>query len=319
MLKALPRIGIVILHYGDRALTLRCLDYLDCQEHQGFVEEIVIVNNEMNKELTKAVKEHPLRPTVLVPERNLGFAQGNNWAVEYGTRQGWTHIWFLNNDTQVENGCLAQLIKTSQAYQNEVVLSPVIQHPKNPQGCYAPIPPESGPGQALEKGDKKPFSAQNLIIYDYGGYIRWGFGQTRHIHFETKQEVYGLFQRDFVSGCALFVPMIIWKQIGPFREDYFLYLEDVEWCLRAKKQKVMIAVDARAEIFHWGSQSITPIKKLLYSWRNNLKLVWEYWPRKKKITAIFTTFLFYSFIIFKFQVNGFTRRIANSRESDIRS
>jgi GT2 family glycosyltransferase len=39
----------------------------------------------------------------------------------------------------------------------------------------------------------------------------------------------------YVSGCCALVRAQAWRDIGPFREDYFAYYEDVEWCMRARQ------------------------------------------------------------------------------------
>src|SRR5207245_7099058 len=44
-------------------------------------------------------------------------------------------------------------------------------------------------------------------------------------------------QVDWAPGCALFVNAETWSQIGPLDETYFLYLEDLDWCLGARLRK----------------------------------------------------------------------------------
>jgi GT2 family glycosyltransferase len=40
---------------------------------------------------------------------------------------------------------------------------------------------------------------------------------------------------DWATGCALFLSVETFNQLGPMDEAYFLYLEDVDWCLRATR------------------------------------------------------------------------------------
>src|SRR5438552_2415216 len=39
---------------------------------------------------------------------------------------------------------------------------------------------------------------------------------------------------DYIAGCCLLVRTSAWGELGGFRDDFFLYYEDAEWCLRAR-------------------------------------------------------------------------------------
>lgn len=70
-------------------------------------------------------------------------------------------------------------------------------------------------------------SSQSKKIKDFGGVIDWIFG--RNIHAYKKQEI------DYLSGACLFAHPLIFKRVNFFDEGYFLYYEDVDFCLRVKK------------------------------------------------------------------------------------
>ena len=78
---------IVILHYGDWALTERCLAALGCDE------PVTVVMNAPGPDVDGV--------RVLRPPRNLGFAAGCNLAAEGVTDD---LLCFLNNDTVPEPG-----------------------------------------------------------------------------------------------------------------------------------------------------------------------------------------------------------------------
>ena len=55
---------------------------------------------------------------------------------------------------------------------------------------------------------------------------------------------------DYILGASLmFTPRFL-EVAGPMREDYFLYGEEVEWCLRAKARGLSLGIEPRAVISH---------------------------------------------------------------------
>jgi len=55
---------------------------------------------------------------------------------------------------------------------------------------------------------------------------------------------------DYISGCAMMIKRRVFEKIGLFDERYFLYFEDADFCLRAKKAGFKIAVDPKSMVIH---------------------------------------------------------------------
>jgi len=92
------------------------------------------------------------------------------------------------------------------------------------------------------------FRRQERWIYDFGGKINWWLGRNKHIeNYELRITNYEL---DYVSGCAMLVWRRVFEKIGLFDERYFLYFEDADFCLRAKKAGFKIAVEPKSTIIH---------------------------------------------------------------------
>ena len=75
------KLAIIIVDYANSPDTKECLDSLQNLKWQG-EKEIIVVRN--------------------TPEKNLGFAQANNQAVEQALKNGADLIMLLNNDTKVD-------------------------------------------------------------------------------------------------------------------------------------------------------------------------------------------------------------------------
>ncbi|MFS8159725.1 MAG: oligosaccharide flippase family protein [Candidatus Roizmanbacteria bacterium] len=90
---------------------------------------------------------------------------------------------------------------------------------------------------------------------------------------------------DFVSGSLMIVKRDVFEKIGLFREDYFLYYEDVEFCQRAKKAGFKIGVDSHICYKH-NSSSNENVKKDWFLAKNRLKFALEYGGTKQIINEI---------------------------------
>lgn len=117
------------------------------------------------------------------------------------------------------------------------------------------------------------FKRRGKWIYDYGGKINWWLGRTKHI------EKFSIV--DYVSGCAMLIRRPVLEKIGPLDERYFLYFEDVDFCLRARKAGFKISVEPKSQIIHHlvEKKSLTSRWYLISShWRfiNH----WCRWPFK---------------------------------------
>ncbi len=62
---------------------------------------------------------------------------------------------------------------------------------------------------------------------------------------------------DWVSGCALFCPIKIWKALGAFDEAYFFGVEDVDFGRKAQKSKIPVYFYPFLEVLHIGGLAAT--------------------------------------------------------------
>jgi GT2 family glycosyltransferase len=79
---------------------------------------------------------------------------------------------------------------------------------------------------------------------------------------------------DAVSGCAMLVRLRAVELVGLLDECFFLYFEDLDWCLRAHDAGFEVLSVPRARVWHRGGASIGPAsaRTTLYSVRNHLQL-----------------------------------------------
>lgn len=55
---------------------------------------------------------------------------------------------------------------------------------------------------------------------------------------------------NYITGASMLVSRTFRDQVGPMREDYFLYCEEVEWCLRARAKGLKLGFAPGAHVLH---------------------------------------------------------------------
>ncbi|NMB56390.1 glycosyltransferase family 2 protein [Candidatus Beckwithbacteria bacterium] len=261
------KISIIILHFGAWIHTKECLDSLLKIKNPKF--KVIIIDNSLDKEIQEKIKNHSRVDQLLIPEKNLGFAGGNNLGIKTALENESDYILFLNNDTLVSPDFLTNLLEVMEKEEKLGIAGPVIEH-----------------------------KVKDKTLYDYGGFIEWTKGQAKHLN-KTEYKIEKDWQiRHFVSGCCMLTKRQILQKIKGFDETFFLYLEDVDFCLRAKLAGFEIALIPQAKIFHKGSQSSTELTKIAYSLRNSLKLVKRHIPKEYKFRAYLFNLYFYPSIFF---------------------
>lgn len=119
---------------------------------------------------------------------------------------------------------------------------------------------------------------QNNKVY-YGGKIdRWRLSGG----LIDKKPNERFFSCDFVSGSLMIVKKEVFRKIGLFKDDYFLYYEDVELCYRAKKMGFLIGIDSNNFYIHQELSKTNP-KKDYFLFKNRWRFFWQYSNLKQKI------------------------------------
>ncbi|MFM8979837.1 MAG: glycosyltransferase family 2 protein, partial [Planctomycetia bacterium] len=182
---------------------------------------------------------------VVPVEGNLGYGGGNNVGLRMLARHGVPYAWVLNNDTLLEQGSSADLVRAAQAR------------------------PEVG--------------AWGACVRSAGGRVLCGGGlRAEDFSVEALADPVQVEQhpRAWVTGCALFGRTEVLQQVGFVPEDYFLYYEDVALSLELQRRGWLISACPAVSVFHEGSLSTGRGSPLVayYTARNRWVLLERYFP-----------------------------------------
>lgn len=186
--------------------------------------------------------------TIIKNSINYGYAEGNNIGMRYALKVFNPHyILLLNNDTVVEKDFLKELLRFAEKDKKIGILGPTVYYYDKP----------------------------NKIAF-IGGKINFYSGKTTHYEFNKQDR--GQFHEkelDYISGCGLFIRTKTIRDIGLLDPEYFLYYEDIDWSLKARRKGYKIYYVPLAKIWHKISTSDQDrsLISLYYGTRNEFRLM----------------------------------------------
>lgn len=215
-------VAVCIVGYRNAQDILRCIESLARSTHGDF--EVQVCENggsDAYQALTKALPKklaggQPVDVTEAAA--NLGYAGGVNLCIRASRNvDAW---WVLNPDTLPEDGALEALVSRLAAGDCELVGGVL----------YG----DDGRVQTLG-GRWRPWLARAEAV---GRGLGVSEAKVCNPRF------------DFVSGASLLVSRAWIDAVGLMREDYFLYCEEVEWCLRGRRLGMRLGFAAAALVLH---------------------------------------------------------------------
>jgi len=74
---------------------------------------------------------------------------------------------------------------------------------------------------------------------------------------------------DHLLGACMLIPRAAWEAIGPLDEGYFLFLEETDWCRRARGAGYRVCHLPAAEVLHHGEHSVhqVPVRSTVNYYR----------------------------------------------------
>lgn len=223
------KIGIVVLNYNGWKDTLNCIDSLKYIESKGIIK--IVVDNASTDDSYIQLKANLPADVLLVQSgKNLGYAGGNNIGIKIALEKNCDYICILNNDTLAESDFLTPCVNELEKNADIGFIGPVI------------------------------LDYKNRTIQSSGANINSWTGANTCINAGKKYEkMPAVINCDYVGGACLIFRSTIVDKIGLIPECYFLFFEETEWCLKAKKAGYSVICYMDSYILHKGAVSIRKI------------------------------------------------------------
>ncbi len=236
-------IDIVIPNWNGRQMLEICLPSLFSQDYQDYTV-LVVDNGSSDNSLDYLRSSHP-DVEILALHQNSGFSAAVNRGIEAGRRE-W--VLLLNNDIEMAPNCLAHLAQQAD-------LEPQIRMFALKMLSFANRTLLDGAGDGVLRG---------------GVGYRLGTMEPDSIQYNLKREVFGA-----CAGAALY-HRSLFSEVGLFDEDFFAYLEDVDFNMRAVRAGHRCCYLPGAVVYHIGSATTgSKINKMTVrlTTRNNIYLI----------------------------------------------
>ncbi|AZT91535.1 glycosyltransferase family 2 protein [Caldicellulosiruptor changbaiensis] len=260
-------IFILIVNCSNYTNTVECVESLKDIEYENY--RIVIVDDGSFSDSYNKLKEKCLNCVIIRSERNLWFAGGNNVGIKYALANGADYILLLNNDTIVEKDFLTHMVKTAEEDERIGIV-----------GCKI---------NYYEKRD---------YIWFAGGKIDWFKFRIKHIgqkeidrgQYDKKTDI------TFMTGCCMLIRRKVFEKVGLLPEEYFMYFEDVDFCVRVLEEGFRIIYEPKAKIYHkvgfssGGEESPFALK---WNNRNRILFMKKYKSKVGKRKFVFSLLFFF--------------------------
>jgi len=261
-----PFVTIITLNYNQAVVTRQFLESSKNLLYHNFEILVCDMASLVNPATVFNPGDYP-NTRLLLSDKNLGFAGGNNWGIRQAKGE---YIFIVNNDTELTPDLIGLLLDPFYVQQHIGVTCPKIRYFSNPDiiqyAGFQPMNPLTGRTETI--GDLQPDNGQYNIS-----------GPTHGAH-----------------GCAMMVKRSVIEKTGIFPEKFFLYYEEWDWSARIQKAHFVIWYAAEATIYHKESMSVgkeNPMKAY-YHTRNRIL----YMRRNSRPFQLFVFTLFFIFFTF---------------------
>lgn len=240
-----PRVLVIVVTFNQWDLTQALLATLSQQTNVGF--QVLVIDNASTDATPARVREFAPNAQVIENTVNLGYARGNNVGLEYALQHDFEYALVLNNDVTVAPNCLDELVTTADANADAALLGPLVYHADEPTIIQ---------------------SAGGILPDDWHSYHR-GANEPDTNQFSTVAQV------DWLTGCAVLARVSALRNFGLLDEKFFMYGEDVDWGVRARRDGYRVLMVPQAHAWHRGvRRDYSPAPYVTYySARNELHLM----------------------------------------------
>ena len=236
------KVSIILLNWNNPYDTVECIESIKQISYPNY--QIIVVDNNSTDDSIKEL-ENIGNIQLIRNDSNLGFAGGNNVGIEYALKRSSDLILLLNNDTVVDRDFLSVLVGRAVGKKNVGIIGSKIYNYSEPAKIWSA-------GGGITKLTKRTF--------------QYGENKSDEKKFNREMEV------DFLSGCCMLIKREVFERIGLLDAEYFMYYEDVDFCLRAKKFCKVIYTPG-AIIWHKVSATSNKSYRDYYRMRNYMMLL----------------------------------------------
>jgi N-acetylglucosaminyl-diphospho-decaprenol L-rhamnosyltransferase len=211
--------------------------------------ETIIVDNASHDGSADAVAERFPQVKLIRSATNLGFAAGMNRGAACARGR---NLLLLNADARLEPGALDLLLELLDTHPRAALAGPALRYRDGSAQAAAFRDP------GLTQVFLDLFPIKRLMDTRINGRLP---GRNRPTLI------------DHPLGACMLIRRAAWEDVGPLDEGYFMYLEEIDWCRRARRRDWQIWHHPDAVAVHHAGQSTRQQADVMFAqlWRSRLR------------------------------------------------
>lgn len=232
-----PSVMVIIPHWNRREDLRRCLWSLG---RQCYPQQTLVVDNASSDGSAEMVGRDFPSCLLYRCERNLGFAGATNIGLQSALEAGLDYALLLNNDTVSDPAMIQQLVRFAEEDPARGIVAPNVYLLDAPERLWS-----AGGEIALARCHCRQLTESS--------------GEPRRV--------------DYASGCALLVSAAVIERVGLLDPRFFMYFEEVDWCLRARRAGFEIWHVPQAKVWHAVSGTLGEASAAVHYYMNRNRLL----------------------------------------------
>jgi GT2 family glycosyltransferase len=244
---AAPMVTLVILNWNNAPDTIECLESASLLDYPNY--RVLVVDNGSTDGSASRIRTAHADVEIIETGENLGYAGGNNVGVRRALTRRMEYICILNNDVKVAPDFLTELVSALEDSAGAGIATPLVAE--------------------MERSDR---------VWALGQEVEWMSGKVMRLHAGedvSAQQSKAAFEVDVASGAAMLVKSEVFEHAGLLEELFYLYYEEVDWCLRVRREGYRILAVPSSLLWHRVSATLGPTSPVIdyYMLRNHLRMI----------------------------------------------
>jgi GT2 family glycosyltransferase len=214
-------IGVVTVTYNSGKVIGAFLASLINQTYSDFnLYAIDNASSDNTRDQVESVKD--IRIRLIANADNVGIAAANNQGIRQALSDGCELVLLINNDTEFASPLLSQLVSGLDHYNCDMIAPKILFHHNHTIWC-------AGGGLNARRA--------------YSGF-HYGYGEADRGQFDVPRLV------DHSPACCLLIHRRVFAKVGMMDSLYFTYIEDTDFCYRAKRAGIKLMYLPSATLLH---------------------------------------------------------------------
>ncbi|MEE3504641.1 glycosyltransferase family 2 protein [Acidiphilium acidophilum] len=248
-----PLVCVIILNWNDMPNTIRSIESINKQGYSN--KKVIILDNGSISDDIKCITSIYPHVDLIFSKTNLGFAGGNNFAIENALHYEPRFIWLFNNDAVAPEDTLGKLVNFARNIGRFGLISPAIYNMGEQSSLQALV------------GVYNLSVPRHDWITDFDAYNK--IPDNTNIS---------------LVGTALFINMDLVRSVGYFDNNFFAYWEDVDYSIRSNNAGFKNYLVEDAIVFHPRKSLTDGIYEIkphfFYFMTRNELLLWKKFCRR---------------------------------------